>query len=99
MSLKISPFALTDLEESIEYYNLQQVNLGNNFAENINYIFERINRNSKQFPKEYKEMRKAKLNNFPFTIFFVEKDSIKYILGIFHSSRNPNTMKDRYKVI
>ncbi|MEA2043054.1 MAG: hypothetical protein U9N85_10955 [Bacteroidota bacterium] len=42
MKLKISPFALTDLEKSIYYYNRQQENLGADFADNLNSTFERI---------------------------------------------------------
>ncbi len=99
MKLKISPFALTDLEESIEYYNQQQENLGDEFAINVNFIFERIKENPKQFSKEYKEMRKAKTDKFPFNIFFVVSENIGYILGIFHSSRNPKIMENRYKKI
>ncbi len=99
MKLKISPLALIDLEESIEYYNLQQENLGDDFAEKINFTFERIKENPKQFPKEFKEMRKAQTERFPFNIFFVSRENIAYILGIFHLRRNPKILKDRYKTI
>ena len=99
MKLKISPFALTDLEESIQYYNLKQQNLGYEFAEIIHSTFERIKENPNQFPKEYIEMRKAKTSRFPFNVFFVVRENIGYILGIFHSSRNPKMLKDRYNTI
>jgi len=99
MKLKISPFAEKDLQESIEYYNEQKEGLGNEFAETVNYTFERIKKNPDQFPKEHKNMRKAQTEHFPFNVFFVVKDTIGYILGIFHSSRNPKTMKNRYKTI
>ncbi len=99
MKLKISPLALIDLKESIEYYNLQQENLGDDFAGKINSTFERIKENPKQFPKEFKEMRKAQTERFPFNIFFVSRENIAYILGIFHSRRNPKILKDRYKTI
>ena len=99
MRLKISPFALTDLEESIEYYNLEKQNLGNEFAKIVNSTFERIKENPNQFPKEYKEMRKAKTERFSFNVFFVSSEKFGYVLGIFHSGRDPKTIKDRYKMI
>lgn len=97
MKIKISPFAEQDLKESITYYNEQSENLGDQFFEIINSVFSRIKDNPGQFPKSYKEMRKAKTERFPFNVYFVEKETTGYILGIFHSSRNPKVMKTRYK--
>ncbi len=99
MKIKFSPFALTDLEESVTYYNLQQENLGVEFAEKVNLTSERIKQNPLQFPKEYKTIRKAITQKFPFNIFYAVKDDIAYILGVFHANRNPRTMTDRYKSI
>ncbi len=97
MKLKISPFAKNDLTESIKYYNKQRENLGGNFAEIDSETFKRIKDNPYQFQKEYKEMRKAKTERFPFKIFFVVNNSNGYILGIFHSSRNPEIIQKRYR--
>ncbi|MBN2893435.1 MAG: hypothetical protein JXL97_16295 [Bacteroidales bacterium] len=66
MKIRISPFALADLEDSIDFYNSQSDNLGIEFAMTIDSTFERIKENSDQFPKEYKEMRKAKVERFSF---------------------------------
>jgi len=44
-------------------------------------------------------MRKALVNRFPFNVLFVVKDAIGFVLGIFHTSRNPKTMKDKYKTM
>lgn len=97
MTLKLSPFAELDLISSIDYYNTQKPGLGDEFARNINSVFERIKNTPQHFPKEYKNMRKAKVNKFPFNIFFVEQENIAYIIGIFHASREPKILKERYK--
>ncbi len=97
MKLKISPFAEMDLLESIKFYNEQRENLGKEFYETVIDSIERIKKNPGQFPKEYKDLRKVSIKRFPFRIFFVIKDDIGYVLGIFHNSRNPNVMKARYK--
>lgn len=99
MKLKISPFAINDLEESFEYYNHKVEKLGNKFAEEVDNTFVQIKRNPKQFEKPYKEIRKALVNRFPFIIFFTIKNKTIYILAIFHSSRNPKIIKERYKSI
>ncbi len=97
MKLKISAFAENDLEESIKHYNEQKDGLGVEFVEAIIETFNRIKENPNQFPKEYKQMRKARTERFPVKVFFVVKDTIAYILGIFHASCNPQVMKKRYQ--
>ncbi len=73
MKLKISPFALTDLEESIEYYNQQQKNLGDDFADKVNSTFDRIKENPKQFTKEYKELGLFHKNKYLFDRYHPKK--------------------------
>ncbi len=98
MKIKLSPFAEQDLDDSIEYFNQQKEGLGDEFVNNVIETFERIKENPTQFPKINQNLRKAQTNGFSFNVFFTVKDAIAYILGIFHTSRNPKTMKSRYKL-
>jgi len=96
MIIKLSPIAEEDLQESINYYNVQKEYLGYELANEINEIFERIKCNYEQFPKTYKDMRKAKTQRFPYNVFFIIETQTVYILGIFHTSRNPNIIKKNF---
>ena len=71
MKLKLSPFAEKDLEESISYYNKQFEGLGIEFIQNIDETFNRIKENPNQFPVDYRQMRKARTERFPFVIFLL----------------------------
>ncbi len=97
MKIKISPFADEYIDESVKYYNNQKDGLGTEFAKEVNETFKRIKENPKQFPSEYKQLQRAGTRRFPFNVFFVVKDFIGYVLGVFHTSRNPKVMKERYK--
>ena len=97
MKIKISPFAETDLQESIKFYNEQQENLGQSFLDVVNEAFNNIKNNPLQFPKAYKDLRKVITPRFPFIIFFTIREEICYVLAIFHTSRNPKIIKDRLK--
>jgi len=99
MNIRISPFAEKDLQESIGFYNDQKADLGDEFAETLNRTFNRILGNPNQFPFDYKNIKKARMDRFPFIVYFVLEESACYILGIFHSSRNPDIMNYRSKVI
>ncbi|MDT3740111.1 MAG: type II toxin-antitoxin system RelE/ParE family toxin [Candidatus Kapabacteria bacterium] len=98
MKIKLSPYAEIDLQVSINFYNEQKEKLGYEFANEVNDAFDRIKDNYEQFPRILKDMRKAKINRFPYNIFFIAETQIVYILGIFHTSRNPNIMKNRHKI-
>jgi plasmid stabilization system protein ParE len=98
MNIKLSPFAETDLEESYIYYNDQKEGLGNDFIKEVIKTFDRITENHEQFQKVYKDMRKALTEVFSFNVFFIVQVPDLYILGIFHTSRNPKKMKTRYKI-
>jgi len=96
MTIKLSSFAEQDLDDTLEFYNGQMEGLGFEFLHEAKLIFERVQENPCQFPIAHKKMRKAKINRFPFNIFFVDELLTSFIIGIFHSSRNPNIIKKRY---
>lgn len=97
MNIRISPLAEIDLQESIQFYNEQKEGLGDEFAIMFNANFDRIIKNPNQFPIEYRNIKKALMERFPFIVFFVIDESTCYVLGIFHSSRNPDEMNHRAK--
>lgn len=97
MNLKISPFAESDLEESISFYNSQQANLGYALFDVVNASLNRIKANPFQFPVIYNDLRKVVTPRFPFIIVFVISKECCYVLAILHNSRNPKILKDRIK--
>ena len=98
MKLKLSPFSEEDLDESIKYFNSQKDGLAYKFVNEVVNTFNRILENHTQFPKLFKDLRKAKTSTFSFNIFFVCDDEYVYVLGIFHTSRNPKIMNSRFKI-
>ena len=85
-----------ELDEAKEWYDLQQNNLGERFVNEIDKTVIRINDNPFQFPKERKQIRKAVVNNFPYSIFFYVTDNLINVFAVFHSSRNPMIWKKRF---
>jgi toxin ParE1/3/4 len=96
-NLLINPFAELELEEAKDWYNLQQDDLGERFVKEIEKTIIRITENPFQFPKEIKQIRKAIVNDFPYSIFFYVADNLINVFAIFHSSRNPMIWKKRFR--
>ncbi|MEA2043067.1 MAG: type II toxin-antitoxin system RelE/ParE family toxin [Bacteroidota bacterium] len=95
--LIIHPFAELELEEAKDWYSLQQGNLGNEFVIEIDKIIIRIIENPFQFSKEKKQIRKAVVKRFPYSLFFYEDNFTINIFAVFHSSRNPVIWKKRFE--
>lgn len=94
--LLINPFAELELNEAKEWYNLQKDKLGDKFINEVDKTVMQINENPYQFPKEKKQIRKAVVKTFPYSIFFYVADNLINIFAVFHSSRNPMIWKKRF---
>ncbi len=91
----LNPFAEEDIKESREWYNLQRENLGEEFLEELKKIVKLISENPFQFPKSKKDIRKAVLDRFPFSVFFFTENEVINIFAVFHASRNPKIRDKR----
>jgi hypothetical protein len=94
--LLINPFAEFELIQAKKNYNLHKEDLGEIFVKEIEKTITRINKNPLQFPIVNKNIRKAIVSNFPYTIFFYVVNDIINVFAVFHSSRNPMIWKERF---
>ena len=85
--------------ESFIWYEKQQAGLGEKFLNQIENIFDRIQKNPEHYPSKRKNYREAVVSIFPFVIVYqvFRNDSLIYISSVYHGSRNPKT-KYRKKV-
>ena len=94
--IELRPQSFIDLEESFEWYSLQKENLGEEFLEHVEVCLNKIKENPYSYPITYKKLRKAFMKKFPFSIMYqITKNKI-LVFSIFHSSRNPKTIGDRF---
>ena len=89
--------AKLDIRQAKKWYNLQKHNLGNEFIEEVDKIYQRIKLNPKQFPSIRKDIRKAVMNRFPYCLYFVIEPNIVRIFAVFHNNRNPLIWLERVK--
>ena len=93
--LIINSFAELDLKLAKEWYDLQQNKLGEEFILEVEEVFIRIEKSPKQFPKALKNIRKAVVHRFPFSIYFSLIGEKIIVFAVFHNSRNPIIWKKR----
>jgi toxin ParE1/3/4 len=85
-----------EFDSSLAYYEGKREGLGQEFRAVIEQNFQRIADNPEWFPKVRGEVRRALvIRRFPFAIHFLIEPERIVILSVFHTSRNPEQLKQR----
>ena len=80
---------------SQEYYEEQQINLGNKFKSEVYNTLKRIQKFPNMFVKVKKDIRKYIVNKFPFNILYSIEGNNILVIAIAHHHRNPDYWVDR----
>lgn len=86
--IALSPKAIIEIEEALNFYLKISHSVALNFEENLNKTFETIKINP-NFQIRYKKVRAVPLNSFPYLVFFSIENEIIHIRSVFHTSQNP----------
>jgi toxin ParE1/3/4 len=81
-----------ELSDAYDWYEEQQVALGNKFYNEINHYLTLIENNPYHFPVKYvEELHSAALNKFPYlVIYWIDEINLTvFVVSIFHTSRDP----------
>ena len=96
MRIIFNELARDELNDAVDFYNLELSELGNNFKEEMKKSINRIINYPTAWPTITQNIRKYILHNFPYKILYsIEKDHI-YMVAIAHQHRKPNYWIDRY---
>ncbi|MFT4665600.1 MAG: toxin ParE1/3/4 [Polaribacter sp.] len=88
--------AEAELEDTIEWYESQKQNLGAELLLNLDKVFSRIIENPRLFPLIHKEVRKATISTFPYSVIYeIHDPEVILILAIAHQKRNPSRWINR----
>jgi plasmid stabilization system protein ParE len=87
--------AQAEFDEAIDWYEQQRVGLGVEFAERVQAVFDRISATPEIHAVVYRDVRKAFVRQFPYSVFYRIKADRVVVLAVFHDKRNPNIWKAR----
>jgi plasmid stabilization system protein ParE len=94
-SVIFTPAARAELVEAQDWYEGEATGLGRRFRQAIDALIERMSDNPRQFPIVFKNVRRALLRRFPYSLFFVAEDSALIVIACFHASRDPSHWQKR----
>jgi toxin ParE1/3/4 len=93
--INFSKLADIDIKDAIDYYNWKKSELGDRFFDKLQLKIEKIRTNPESYAYRFKNVRFAKIDQFPFIIQFINEPDAIIIISIMHTSRNPQLWKDR----
>ena len=87
----ITPTAINDVEQAVDYYNSKANLLGQKFLTDLDNNLNSISKNPEAFAKRYKEIRGKNLKVFPFIILYLANKKLNRIevLRIFNTYQKP----------
>lgn len=94
-SIELHEIAEEELWEAVDWYDNQKVRLGKEFARELQEVMKLVRDNPHQFPKAFKDKRKAVLRLFPYVVIFEIHGNTVNVLAIFHMSKDPKIWKER----
>ena len=84
-----------ELIEAQDWYEGEAPGLGRHFREAIDALTERMSANPRQFPVVLKDVRRALLRRFPYSLFFLIEGETLLVIACFHASREPAQWQKR----
>ena len=87
--------AKKDLAEGYAWYEKRQPGLGRELVFSVEAAIIEIGRRPLTFQIIYKNVRRAVIKRFPYTILFIESNDVISVIAIFHARRNPRIWQRR----
>jgi len=87
--------ARLELIKAQDWYESEAAGLGRRFREAIEVQTERMSAHPLQFPIVFKNVHRALLRRFPYSLFFVVEGDTLFVIGCFHASRDPEQWRQR----
>ena len=92
-----APEARLEFEGAVAWYEDQQPGLGDRFAAEIHATLRRILQNPERFRLVGSTVRKARVQIFPYNVYYHVEDDFIGVVSVFHGKRDPAELRRRIK--
>ncbi|MES2703942.1 MAG: type II toxin-antitoxin system RelE/ParE family toxin [Bacteroidota bacterium] len=92
MKIKISSTALHDIQQGIDYYQLQHKGLGVRFEKSVHASLKQIKAHPLAASFLVENIRYKVMKKFPYIIVHEVMDDAVYVLRVFNTSLSPDKM-------
>ena len=95
LPLVLRPAARNDLLEARDWYIHQRPGMGEDFADAVEQMLDRIETTPELYAAGYKSVRRGKLRKFPFVVYYRILTKQIEVLAVLHGSRDPRVWQGR----
>jgi plasmid stabilization system protein ParE len=97
LKLQFRPKARADLREASAFYAEKDEDgrLVHRFLGSIERTLLKISENPQSYFVFHRDVRRAKLNRFPYSIYFRVQGDVIEVFGVMHSKRDPDFLRHR----
>lgn len=87
--------AKKEIETAYQWYEERRNGLGEDFLLCVEEVIEKISRSPHLYPTVYKNICRALVRRFPYSIFYIKHEDRIIILAVFHEKRDPKEWQKR----
>jgi mRNA-degrading endonuclease RelE of RelBE toxin-antitoxin system len=95
--IKLEPEARQDIRETIKWYEERLEGLGDKFYRRVVDSLDIIKKYPTSYAVKYKNTRTYQVKKFPFLIHYYIDNNVIVVVGVIHTSRDPQIGKQRSK--
>ena len=89
----VTSLAKGQLKESFEWYENQQLSLGEEFRSEVKDCIDKLTRGNVDHRIYYRSVRKVALRRFPYHVYYKREPERVVVIAVFHVKRNPEEIK------
>jgi plasmid stabilization system protein ParE len=93
--LVVRRIAQEEFDDAFDWYEKQRAGLGVQFAEQVQAAFRQISRQPEIHPPVIRDIRRARIARFPYTLIYRVRGDRVIVLGVFHDRRDPKRWQGR----
>lgn len=90
--------ALNDIQNIINWYNIQLISLGIKFHKQITLQINQLKKTPLIYAVRYENVHCMRIKKFPFLVHYTINENMIQIWAVFHTSRNPEIWNNRVKL-
>ncbi|MGA7559896.1 MAG: type II toxin-antitoxin system RelE/ParE family toxin [Terriglobales bacterium] len=95
MQVIFTPAARAELVGAQDWYENRRPGLGARFREEVEVVVLRLRENPHQFPAVFRDVHRARLRKFPYSLFYRIEIEVLEVIACFHGSRDPQRWERR----
>jgi toxin ParE1/3/4 len=95
LSVVLRKKARVEFDLAIDWYERREAGLGAEFVEQIQAVFDRIAAAPEIHATVYRDIRRALVRQFPYSVYYRIKADRLVVLAVFHNKRDPKIWKSR----